>query len=106
MNLIIHLIRQRVWSSKTFGPGPRLLAVLDHITKELGEVYANPTDLEEWIDIVLLAFDGAWRSGHSPREIAEALEAKQLKNEAREWPDWKEVALDSAIEHVRKRDKK
>lgn len=99
--LIDHLIRQRAFSLKTFGPGARTAGVLDHIRKELREIEAAPTDLSEWIDVVILAFDGAWRAGYSPDEIVGALLAKQVRNESRQWPDWRAAALDKAIEHVR-----
>ena len=100
-DLIEHLRRQRGWSWETFGPGERTTGVLDHIRKELGEIEAKPHDLEEWIDVIILAFDGAWRMGYGPEEIAAALEAKQTKNEARRWPDWRTQPLDRAIEHER-----
>jgi len=99
-DLVKHLYRQRQFSEKTFGPGARTKGVLDHLKKELSEVGKNPDDVTEWIDIVLLAFDGAWRSGHSPEEIVSALEAKQTKNESRSWPDWRQASPDKAIEHV------
>ncbi len=100
-DLIAHLHRQRIFSEKTFGPSPRTKGVLAHIRKELGEVEKKPTDLEEWIDVVLLAFDGAWRHGHEPEAIAQALAAKQAKNESRTWPDWRTAPADQAIEHER-----
>lgn len=96
-----HLTRQREWSARTFGPGPRAAGVVDHIRKELREIEADPDDLEEWIDVVILAFDGAWRSGATPDEIIAKLDAKQTKNERREWPDWRTASPDRAIEHVR-----
>lgn len=101
MNFINHLWRQREFSERTFGPGPRTKGVLDHIRKELEEIEANPLDLEEWIDVVILALDGAWRAGHSPADIVGALLAKQEKNEARDWPDWRNSDPDKAIEHKR-----
>lgn len=101
VNLVAHLHRQRAFSARTFGPGPRLAGVLDHIRKELREVEANPTDISEWIDLVLLALDGAWRQGFTPEQIAEALTAKQAKNEARTWPDWRTMPDGKAIEHDR-----
>lgn len=52
---------------------------------------------------MILAFDGALRSGHSPRRIISALVAKQAKNESREWPDWRTAAPGKAIEHIRAR---
>ena len=90
-----------MWSEKTFGPGDRTKGVIDHIRKELAEIEAAPGDLEEWIDVIILAFDGAWRSGASPLQIVEALIAKQAKNEARTWPDWRSLPTDVAIEHIR-----
>ena len=96
-----HLWRQKQWSLKTFGPGTRLLGVLDHIRKELAEIEADPTDLSEWVDVIILAFDGAWRAGWEPQQIIDAIKAKQAKNEARKWPDWRTMSSDVAIEHDR-----
>ena len=101
MNLHEHLQRQSLWSEKTFGPGHRTAGVLDHIRKELTEIEDQPLDLTEWIDVVILAFDGAWRTGATPAEIVSALEAKQSRNESRDWPDWRTAPPDQAIEHVR-----
>jgi hypothetical protein len=100
-DLIAHLHRQRAFSEKTFGPGARPFGVIDHIRKELKEIEANPTDIEEWIDVIILACDGAWRAGFEPEQIAEALAAKQTKNEGRTWPDWRTIPEDKAIEHDR-----
>ena len=101
MDLVAHLHRQRKFSKATFGPGMRTLGVIEHIRKELKEIKANPTDLFEWIDVIALGFDGAWRAGHSPEKVAAALEEKQTICEAREWPDWKVANPDLAIEHIR-----
>lgn len=101
MNLIKHLQRQKEWSSTTFGPGPRHEGIIDHIQKELEEIRSEPNDVSEWVDVVILALDGAWRAGHSAEEIAAALEAKQVKNEGRLWPDWQTADPDKAIEHIR-----
>ena len=99
-----HLAHQREWSEETFGPGTRLLGVLDHIRKELAEIEADPTDLSEWVDVIILAFDGAWRAGWEPQQIIDAIKAKQAKNEARTWPDWRTMSADRAIEHDRSAD--
>jgi len=96
-----HLERQSDWSEKIFGPGDRTKGIVDHIRKELIEVEAKPNDLSEWMDIVILALDGAWRQGASPDDIINALVAKQTKNENREWPDWRTQPLDKAVEHVK-----
>lgn len=100
-DLVQHLQRQKEFSLKTFGPGSRTQGVLDHIRKELAEIEAQPHDLEEWVDLILLALDGAWRAGHLPAEIAAGIAAKQGKNERRQWPDWRTMSPDQAIEHVR-----
>lgn len=98
---VAHLERQRDWSRATFGPGPRTAGVVDHIRKELLEILANPTDLGEWVDVIILGLDGAWRAGHEPRQIINAIKEKQAKNEARTWPDWRTRSEDVAIEHDR-----
>lgn len=96
-----HLMRQKAFSLKTFGPGKRTLGVIDHIRKELKEIEADPDDIEEWVDVIILAFDGAWRAGWQPSDIIKAIVAKQEKNEKRQWPDWRDVPEDKAIEHKR-----
>jgi hypothetical protein len=103
-DLEAHLARQRRFSESTFGPGLRTAGVLDHIKRELVEIADKPTDLAEWIDVAILALDGAWRTGATPAQIITALEAKQTKNEARTWPDWRTADPDKAIEHDRTTD--
>lgn len=104
--LAAYVYRHRDWSARTFGePKERdgRAGVLDHLRRELAEVEAaigSPGELEEWVDVATLAIDGAWRSGASPSDVARALEAKQRKNMAREWPDWRQVPEGQAIEHV------
>lgn len=78
--------------------------VVDHIRRELKEIEAAPTDLSEWVDVVILALDGAWRSGATPAQITAAIVAKQAKNEGRTWPDWRTADPDKAIEHDRSKD--
>jgi len=96
-----HLARQAEFSARTFGPGIRTAGVCDHIRKELLEIEAAPGDLSEWVDVIILALDGAWRAGGSPEQIIEAIVAKQTKNEGRTWPDWRTSDPNKAIEHVR-----
>jgi hypothetical protein len=99
-DLIAFLMRLRVWSSRTFGPGRRADGIVDHIKKELKEVEKDPMDVFEWIDIVLLAFDGAMTAGWTPPEIVKALLEKQRTNELRLWPDWR-LHQGKAIEHIK-----
>jgi hypothetical protein len=96
-----YLNKQMLWSANAFGPGPRTEGILKHMAKEADEVRQDPTNLEEWVDLIILAFDGAWRSGHTANEIVEALEAKQQKLVLRKYPDWRLTTEDQAIEHDR-----
>lgn len=94
------LAHKNGWSRQTFGPGPRLKGVLDHIRKELVEIEEHPNDPEEWADLILLAFDGAARQGIGEEEIIETLRDKQERNTKRTWPDWHTADPDKAIEHI------
>lgn len=101
MNVKEHLTRQYDWSLETFGPGECTVGVLNHILKEINEVIdSNGSDLMEWIDIIILACDGALRCGFTPQEIADAWEKKQTINENRKWPDWRNFTNGEAIEHI------
>lgn len=101
-----YIAAQRSWSERTFGPGTREKGVIDHIRKELEEIQnALPGEkLAEWVDVIILAIDGAWRCGATPDQIAEALGAKQVRNFNRSWPDWRTMSEDQAIEHDRSAD--
>lgn len=46
-DLVAHIHNQRAFSEHTFGPGPRAAGVLDHIARELREIAAQPSELEE-----------------------------------------------------------
>lgn len=98
------LMRQMAWSFDTFGP-PRgdqpNAGVIDHIRKEIEEVAAEPFDLSEWVDIIILAFDGALRAGHLPGDIIAGYHEKQSINMTRNWPDWRTAEPGKAIEHIR-----
>jgi len=100
MNFVNHLEQQRDFSYRTFGPGPQTERILDHIRKEMKEIEADPYDLEEWIDIIILACDGAWRTGAPSYMIAAALSEKLLMNMTRDWPDWRTAPQGQAIEHL------
>lgn len=100
-DLVAHLHAQREHSVDAFGPGNRSKGVVDHIRKELVEIEAQPYDLEEWIDVIILAMDGSWRAGYEPEQIVQALSDKFEKNKLRVWPDWRTADPDKAIEHVR-----
>lgn len=94
-----YVSKQQEWSARTFGDGPRTKGITAHIRKELEEVEAAPNDLEEWIDVMILALDGAWRCGGTPQTIAAMLERKQAKNFGRTYP--KPLSQDHPSFHVK-----
>lgn len=102
MDLMFHIERQKAFSERTFGPGERDEGLIEHIKKELDEIRNRPGDVMEWVDVIILAIDGAWRNGYSPIEICDALAQKQIINEQRKWPDWKTAEPGKAIEHIRR----
>ncbi len=105
-SLVEHLERQLEWSRSTFGPGSakqRWRGIVDHIAKELEEIARKPMDVEEWIDVAILAFDGALRAAGSADAVVAALSAKQRKNMQRAWPDWRTVPAGKAIEHIKRK---
>lgn len=98
-SLEAYLLRQMGWSEEVFGEGLRTKGITAHIRKELEEIEAKPTDLEEWVDVIILALDGYWRHGGNPAHIMTHLQRKQDKNVARKWP--KPVSEDLPVEHDR-----
>jgi hypothetical protein len=73
------------WSRKTFGEEVTCEGLVAHIQKELKEVLDDPSDLEEWVDVIFLALDGASRSGHSGREVSLMILKKFSVLEKRKW---------------------
>lgn len=86
MKLRTFLLTQIIWSKKTFGEEKRTKGIIKHIKKELKEIELNPTDLLEWIDVIILAMDGYWRHGGKPGLLLELLEKKQKINFSRDYP--------------------
>jgi len=60
--------------------------VVRHIEKELAEIRKDPGDLVEWVDVILLALDGACRAGYTPKQIFQTMLSKHKTNLARKWP--------------------
>jgi hypothetical protein len=96
---------QAAWSRETFGPHPRVDGILAHLAKEIEETRANPSDLEEWVDLAILAWDGAQRQGFSGARFIQAYRAKAARNKERTWPDWRTRSEDQPIEHDRTEDR-
>jgi hypothetical protein len=90
MNLFEFLNQQHSWSNEVFGRTENVAARLErlrkHIDSELQEIDEDRTNLEEWVDLMILSMEAALRAGHTPHAIVMALEAKQARNMARQWP--------------------
>jgi hypothetical protein len=113
VSMVSVLASQITWSAKTFGTEARKEGLLRHIERECNEVRTaesgGSNELSEWIDIVMLALDGAWRREWSStfyttneavaEEVVTALLAKMAVNQAREWPA-PGVPEDQPVEHV------
>lgn len=102
MNISIadYVFAHKLWSEKNFGTGKRTEGLCKHIESELAEIRENPTDLKEWVDVIILAIDGAWRAGYTEYQIEDELIRKQEENFDRKWP--KSVSEDEPIEHIKK----
>ena len=84
--LMAYIAKQKVWSGITFGNGKRTKGITNHIRLELKEIEDDSDRPNEWIDVVILALDGAWRTGATPKQIVEILKEKQIINFNREFP--------------------
>ena len=97
--IVDYLEKQKEWSSKTFGNGKRTLGIIKHIQKELIEIEECPEDLQEWIDVIILAMDGYWRHGGNAKDLMERLIEKQCINFNRDYPF--PTSEDLPSEHIR-----
>jgi hypothetical protein len=116
------LSQQAQFSARTFGPGARTKGLIDHLRKEVAEIEKSPSDILEWIDVAILALDGAWRQlayggfvrieppeteqdfNRLAATICSLYLMKLRRNRQRTWPDWRTKSQDEAIEHDRTND--
>ena len=99
MNLEAFIKDTHDWSLKTHGPGDSTTRVVSHIIKELGEIMDDPDDIYEWIDVIILALNGASRRGFTPEHIVQALQDKMEINKKRDWPNYRLHPKDKPLEH-------
>jgi len=92
---------QKIWAMKTFGEGMHTAGLLKHIGKECNEIHRAPYDTEEWCDVLILAMEGAWRSGVSPKEVEAILKEKLRKIQLRSYPAATDRVDGEPIEHLR-----
>lgn len=115
ISLAEFVAQQVTFSREAFGPNTRTRGVIDHIKKELVEVEESDGSINEWVDVALLALDGMQRAATkslvdrgveaTPElvalDVCDCLRAKLHTNINRDWPDWRTVDPDKAIEHNR-----
>lgn len=91
---------QSEWSQTTFGRdaarGP--IGPLKHLLKEAAEAIANPGDLTEYADCLLLILDATRRAGFTLTRLLDAAAVKLDQNRNRAWPA---PVDDEPVEHVR-----
>jgi hypothetical protein len=91
--------RHAAWSRSAFGPDVRgPVGPLKHLQKEADEAFANPFDLEEKADILLLLIDATRTSGNTLSDLLTAAEEKLEKNRKRVWAKPDEHGC---FEHIR-----
>lgn len=105
-------LRKAAHSIAAFGPRQTDEGILDHMAKEAEEVRSAKSIKDkqrEWVDMFHLSIDGLLRSliregyttARAASEAVHMIRTKQTTLEMREWPDWRTVSPDKAIEHVR-----
>lgn len=102
--ILSYITKHMEWSRETFGDnegevGQHTEGLLKHIESEVQEIRKSPSDLMEYVDILILVFDAMWRRGFTPREIVAAIIEKQNINKLREYP--KITSASEPTEHVR-----
>ena len=85
------------WAEKTFYE-PTIETVMAHCKEEIDEVLADPTDIMEWADVLMIYLHGAQIYGYSIDKIYLAMLDKFEIIKKRDWlpPDEKGI-----IRHVK-----
>lgn len=72
------------FSEKTFGKGT-VKGKITHLSEELDEVLADPTDRHEWADCMILLLGAARCAGLDMDDIYQAMQEKMDINRKRKW---------------------
>ena len=84
-----YLLRHIEWGWHTFGTpadGRGPLGPLDHALKEVEEIAADPTDIVEWIDAIILTIDGYFRADGEAEVLKLERVAYLASVEYQSWP--------------------
>ena len=88
------------FNNRTFGNftlEEKANSLVKHIRSECDEIEENPTDLDEWIDVVILAMDALLRK-EEPEQILLRWARKMSNNASRDWP---EPTADKPMFHIK-----
>jgi len=72
------------WSKKTF-PGATTQSALEHLKDEIKEIEADPSDVVEYADALMLLMEAAARNQITVDQILVAFQEKHQKNTTRKW---------------------
>jgi hypothetical protein len=86
------------FNERTF-PGQTVHGVANHLAKEAGELAAEPGDLMEQADVLILLLQVCHKQGVSGSELLRNAFTKVEINEKRDWP--KEPAEDGTFQHTK-----
>ena len=89
------------FSDKTFGKQRSPIGPINHLKREVQELYTTPQDWEEYADCLLLLMDAFRRSGGNAMDLLEAAFKKLEKNKTRTWG---EPDSDGVVEHIKSSD--
>lgn len=84
------------WLNKVH-PNRSETAVWAKLLEETGEVMTDPTDIEEWADVMIVLLDLASRYGHYMDDILLTARDKLIVNKARKW----EINKHGVMSHVK-----
>jgi len=86
------------FTDKTFGKSTTA-SKMAHLKQEADEVVADPQDILEWADCMILLFDAARREGFSTDELYHGMQKKLGINKKRKWG---QAGTDGVVRHVEK----
>ena len=86
-----------IFTDATFGEStPRSKAL--HLAEEAKEAAADPADVIEWADCMILLLDGARKAGFTTEHLYQAVLKKMEINKSRKWG---EKDKDGVVRHVK-----
>lgn len=73
LNFETFLLEWMQASARFYGPGELTAQKLRDIADDINHIHEHGPSILFWIDIMLEALDGCWRSGYTPEQIVEGM---------------------------------